>query len=51
MQKAPTLEDVAKKAGVSKSTVSRVLNETAKISARTRAKVLTAVRELRLQIR
>ncbi len=46
MQKAPTLEDVARKAGVSKSTVSRVLNETAKISTMTRTKVLTAVREL-----
>jgi LacI family transcriptional regulator len=46
MDKIPTLEDVAEKARVSKSTVSRVLNRSAKISSGTRDRVLDAVREL-----
>ena len=38
-----TIKDVAKKAGVSPSTVSRVLNESAAIKDSTRKKVLAAV--------
>ena len=40
------MEDVALKAGVSKSTVSRVLNDSAKISEKTRVRVLNAAGEL-----
>jgi LacI family transcriptional regulator len=46
MVKTPTLGDVAEMARVSKSTVSRVLNRSAKISSLTRERVLDAVREL-----
>lgn len=46
MGRQPTLEDVAHRAGVSKSTVSRVLNNSPKISERTKKIVLEAVREL-----
>jgi LacI family transcriptional regulator len=46
MDKDPTLENVAERARVSKSTVSRVLNSSAKISSGTRERVLDAVREL-----
>ncbi|MBN2323967.1 MAG: LacI family DNA-binding transcriptional regulator [Spirochaetes bacterium] len=46
MFKPPTIEDVAKSAGVSKSTVSRVLNSSAKISEQTIKRVLEAVQEL-----
>jgi LacI family transcriptional regulator len=46
MDTTPTLENVAERAGVSKSTVSRVLNSSAKISSETRERVLDAVREL-----
>jgi LacI family transcriptional regulator len=49
MDKQPTLEDVARAAGVSKSTVSRVLNNTAKISEKTRERVLHAVSMLRYE--
>ncbi len=42
----PTIHDVAKKAGVSPSTVSRVLNDKPGISEATRARVLQAAREL-----
>jgi len=41
-----TINDVAKKAGVSPSTVSRVLNEKPGISEETRARVLQAAKEL-----
>ncbi len=41
-----TIHDVAKKAGVSPATVSRVLNERPGIKAETREKVLKAAREL-----
>ena len=43
---APTLSDVAKKAGVSTATVSRCLNEPDKVIERTRERVMAAVREL-----
>ena len=49
MEKHPTLEDVARSAGVSKSTVSRVLNDSARISEQTRQRVLDAVRTLRYE--
>ncbi len=42
----PTLEDVARRAGVSTATVSRCLNEPARVSETTRDRVLTAVRDL-----
>ncbi len=41
-----TIEDVAKRAGVSTATVSRVLNKTANVSPKTVARVETAVDEL-----
>lgn len=40
------IQDVAKKAGVSVATVSRVLNETTVVSENTKAKVLAAIEEL-----
>ncbi len=43
---APTIRDVARRAGVSPSTVSRVLNDRPGISEETRARVLAAAREL-----
>jgi LacI family transcriptional regulator len=45
----PTIYAVAKRAGVSIATVSRVLNDSPKPTAETRAKVLQAVRELGYQ--
>lgn len=42
----PTLKDVAERAGVSRSAVSRTFTDGASVSARTRAKVETAAREL-----
>ncbi|GAK61094.1 transcriptional regulator, LacI family [Candidatus Vecturithrix granuli] len=44
--KSPTIHDVAQRAGVSLSTVSRVLNDYASVSPHTRERVETAVREL-----
>jgi LacI family transcriptional regulator len=44
-----TILDVADKAGVSKSTVSRVLRNSGDVSAETRARVLAAVAELHFQ--
>jgi LacI family transcriptional regulator len=42
----PTILDVAKRAGVSKSVVSLVINDASGVSQKSRAKVLTAIREL-----
>jgi DNA-binding LacI/PurR family transcriptional regulator len=47
METRPTLEAVAALAGVSTATVSRVLNDSAKVSEATRAAVLEAVAQLR----
>lgn len=46
MAPTPTLEDVAKRAGVSTATVSRCLNAPDKVIEDTRTRVLNAVREL-----
>ncbi len=43
---APTLDDVAKKAGVSTATVSRCLNNPQRVVEATRARVMTAVSDL-----
>lgn len=43
---ATTINDIAKKTGVSPSTVSRVINGTAKISAETKEKIYNAMSEL-----
>ena len=45
-QTAPTLEDVAKAAGVSTATVSRCLNSPARVNEDTRNRVMQAVKEL-----
>lgn len=42
----PTIEDVAKRAGVSTATVSRCLNEPQRVKEKTRQRVMTAVRDL-----
>lgn len=41
-----TMEDVAKKAGVSKATVSRVINNNKNVSKKTRLKILEAINDL-----
>lgn len=46
VEQRPTLEEVALRAGVSTATVSRVLNDSAPVSATTRAAVEAAVAEL-----
>jgi LacI family transcriptional regulator len=43
------LEDIAKKAGVSRSTVSRVVNEEPNVNERTRARVLAVIQSERYQ--
>ena len=43
VQKKPTIYDVAKRAGVSITTVSRILNAPDKVNSETREKVLTAI--------
>jgi LacI family transcriptional regulator len=47
MAKQPTLRDIAEKAGVSVSTVSRVLNDQPGIGTQTRARVLAVSQEMR----
>ncbi|MBT8038638.1 MAG: LacI family DNA-binding transcriptional regulator [Xanthomonadales bacterium] len=44
--KTPTINDVAKAAGVSKRTVSRVINHSTKVNAQTRERVEEAIRRL-----
>ena len=46
MNQRPTLEDVARRAGVSTATVSRALNAPAKVRGDTRERVEAAVAEL-----
>mgnify|MGYP000938068177 CR=1 FL=1 len=46
--RAPTIKDVAAKAGVSTATVSHVLNDKGRAGAKTRDKVMAAVRALKL---
>ncbi len=46
MEKRATIKEVAEKAGVSKATVSYVLNNTKKVSESTKERVLQAAREL-----
>ncbi len=47
MRVAPTIRDVARAAGVSKSTVSRVLNGDPNVSAESRNAVMAAMKEMR----
>ena len=44
-ENAMNIYDISKKAGVSIATVSRVLNDSAKVSAATRQRVLDVIRE------
>jgi LacI family transcriptional regulator len=46
MKKHVTLFDICKKAGVSSATVSRVINQSPLVHARTRTRVMKAIREL-----
>ena len=46
MGQVATIKDVAQRAGCGVATVSRVLNNTGSASAKMRAKVMTAVKEL-----
>ena len=46
MKPRPTIEDVAARAGVSRQTVSRVINNKGEVSAETHARVLVAIDEL-----
>ncbi|MGD2205337.1 MAG: LacI family DNA-binding transcriptional regulator [Anaerolineae bacterium] len=46
MQSRPTIKDVAARAGVSRQTVSRVINNKGEVSDATRARVLAAIDEL-----
>lgn len=46
MRRRPTIKDVAARAGVSRQTVSRVVNDKGEVSAETRARVLAAIDEL-----
>jgi DNA-binding LacI/PurR family transcriptional regulator len=46
MKSKSTLTAIAEKAGVSIATVSRILNDTGRVSSATRHKVLQAMREL-----
>ncbi|CAM3815627.1 LacI family DNA-binding transcriptional regulator [Cytobacillus oceanisediminis] len=49
MNRTPNLLEVAKAAGVSNMTVSRVVNNSGKVSDKTRQKVLKAIKELNYQ--
>lgn len=49
-QRAPTIIDLASRAGVSKTTVSRVLNDSPRVAPETRARVLDAITELNFQV-
>jgi len=44
-EKIPTIRDIAKKSGVSISTISRVINNKSRVSERTRKRVLDVVKE------
>ena len=46
MKTKSTLTEIAEKAGVSIATVSRILNDTGRVSPTTRQKVIQAIREL-----
>ncbi len=46
MAKKPTIYEIAKKVGVSTATVSRVLNESSRVSDKTKKRVLKAMREM-----
>lgn len=46
IDKRPTLSDIAEKAGVSNSTVSRVINNNCSVNKSVREKVLSAIKEL-----
>ncbi|MGD9100369.1 MAG: LacI family DNA-binding transcriptional regulator [Anaerolineae bacterium] len=46
MKSRPTIKDVAARAGVSRQTVSRVINDKAEVSPDTRARVLAVIEEL-----
>jgi LacI family transcriptional regulator len=45
-ERAPTLRDVAERAGVSRQTVSRVINDKGEIADSTRARVLAVIKDL-----
>lgn len=45
----PTIMDVAKLAGVSRTTVSRVLNDKPRVDEQTRKKVLAAIEQLKYE--
>ncbi len=47
MKRKPTIRDVAKKAGVSIATVSRVFNVSDKVNSETREKILTIISEMK----
>jgi LacI family transcriptional regulator len=49
-QRAPTIVDIAEAAGVSKTTVSRVLNGSARVAPATRSRVRDAIAELGFQV-
>ncbi|PKP65322.1 MAG: LacI family transcriptional regulator [Alphaproteobacteria bacterium HGW-Alphaproteobacteria-7] len=50
MDKKPTIDDVARAAGVARATVSRVLNSSPNTSERVRERVLQAVKDLGYQV-
>ena len=48
-EKLPTINDVAARAGVSKRTVSRVINGSPKVSEETRARIQEIIRQLNFE--